>query len=179
MRYCKQCEAPIVDGTTRPRAYCSDACKQAAYRARKAASERRGAGNGRRSGTSAEQVQNTPAEASGDISEPEIRNAAYSGTQSFVTTLPGGDGRGFWLWVDPRREAGYDPKGFDIEQFLSRAVALFRTKDRWEGESPDTVRAHPELVENGLKETARALGLRALPDALVASETYWLGIDCV
>ena len=176
MNYCEYCEAPIVDGRTRPRAYCSDACRQAAYRARKAASDRRGAGNGRRSRTSTEQAENTPAEASGGISKSEIRNAAYCDTQSFVTTLPGVDGGGFWLWVDPRREAGYDQKGFDLEQFLSRAVALFRTKDRWKGQVPDTVRAHPQLVENGLKETAGALGLRALPDVLVAPETYWLGI---
>ena len=90
-------------------------------------------------------------------------------------------GGGLWLWVDPAREAGYNLKSFNQAAFLARAVDLFRNKDQWGGQLPNTIRAHPEQAENGLKPLAKELGLRMQPDPYVAPGTYRLGIvraDC-
>jgi hypothetical protein len=86
------------------------------------------------------------------------------------------NGVGLWLWVDPAREAGYRAKEFDQAAFLARAVALFRSKEQWGGQLPNAVRAHPSLVENGLKPIAEKLGLRVKSDPIVAPGTYRLGV---
>lgn len=64
-------------------------------------------------------------------------------------------GAGYWLWVDPHREQGYDPKNFDQAAFMAQAVALFQTKDRWGSQQPGTVKANPAQTENGLKLIAQ------------------------
>lgn len=84
-----------------------------------------------------------------------------------------------WLWVDPRREDRFDPKTFDEGAFLARAIALFRSKEQWGGQAPNTVAAHPDQAEDGLRATAAALGLRVASDPLVAPGTYKLGIGGV
>ena len=82
----------------------------------------------------------------------------------------------FWLWVDPRSELGYHPNTFDQAAFLMRAMTLFRTKERWSGQSPTTLKAHPMVVENGLKPIADSLGLGLVSDPKVAPGTYQLGV---
>ena len=177
MECCDHCGALLPVGRTRPRVYCSNACRQAAYRQRKATLYiRRCAENRLDAGTATDRPRNTPAEASVSFSEAEIRNAASSDTRGDVTDWSRGDGAGFWLWVDPRREVGYDPIRFDLERFLVRAMALFQSKDRWSGQFPNTVRAHPQQVE-GLELVARALGLRLKADPLVAPGSYRLGVE--
>jgi len=177
MKHCEHCAAPIPDRTTRPRVYCSDACRQAAYRRRKTGrSDRPGARNDPKAGTPPDKAENTPAEAPGGVSEPEIRNAAGSDTQRFATELPEGDGAGLWLWVDPRREATYNQGTFDQAPFLARAIARFRQRPEWGGQLPDTVKVHAEHAGNGLPEAAKLVGLQVKVDPLVAPGTYRLGI---
>ena len=72
------------------------------------------------------------------------------------------NGAGIWLWVDPRREAGYNPRTFYQAAFLARAVALFQSKEQWDRQAPNTVRVHPAHTENGLPAVAQALGLQAI-----------------
>lgn len=78
--------------------------------------------------------------------------------------------------MDPRLERDYDPKTSDQESFLHRAVKLFRTKERWQGQRPSAVKAHPDLVANGLKPVARSLSLQLVSDPRVAPGTYMLGV---
>jgi hypothetical protein len=87
-----------------------------------------------------------------------------------------GNGAGYWLWVDPRREGGYTPATFDQAAFLARAVVLFRTKERWGGQPPNTVRANPDQAANGLQAAAQVLSLRVVSDPLVTAGTYRLGV---
>jgi len=117
-----------------------------------------------------------------------------------VADIDTGNGAGFFLWVDPRREAGYDPKTFDLTAFLRRAVALFQTKERWKGQSPTVILANPAhqdgsacsatsaracrrtsaggtlQTENGLTQAAQALNLVVIGDPLVTAGTYRLGL---
>lgn len=86
-------------------------------------------------------------------------------------------GAGFYLWVDPSREAGYNPRTFDQAAFLSRAVALFQAKAKWGGRRPQTVIAHPDQAENGLQPVARSLGLQVVSDPAVTAGTYRLGLS--
>lgn len=88
-------------------------------------------------------------------------------------------GAGFWLWVDPRIEPGYNARDFDQASFLRRAVALFQTKERWAGQPPRTVKANPKQATNGLGAVADKLGLAVASDPTVPAGTYWLGIDTV
>jgi hypothetical protein len=98
---------------------------------------------------------------------PGERNSATSGDQG---------SSGPWLWVDPRREAGYNPESYDPAGFLERAVRLFQTKPHWEGRQPNAICANPAQVDNGLKPVAAELGLRLVIDPKVAVGTFWLGV---
>jgi len=40
------------------------------------------------------------------------------------------DNAGLFLWVDPRREPGYNPRTHDLAAFMERAAALFQAKDQ-------------------------------------------------
>lgn len=79
-----------------------------------------------------------------------------------------GDSALFWLWIDPR--------GHELAAGLERAIALFRSKDRWGGQAPNAVKAHPDQLRNGLGPVARAAGLEVLEDPRVAAGTYMLGL---
>jgi hypothetical protein len=86
------------------------------------------------------------------------------------------DGAGRWLWVDPRRESGYQPSTFDLDAFLQRAVALFRAKAWTGGQKPRRLAVHPDQLTDGLKPVAQALGLEVIRDPLVSPGTYRLGL---
>jgi hypothetical protein len=88
----------------------------------------------------------------------------------------GHDAGAYWLWVDPRREAGYNPKTFDEAAFLARAMVLFQSKERWRGQRPVMVIANPAQADNGLEPVAETLGLRVVGDPTVAAGTYRLGL---
>ena len=100
--------------------------------------------------------------------------ASRSGSRKVKPTRA--NGAGFWLWVDPRLEQDYDPKTFDQQDFLGRAVTLFRAKGRWRSQRPSAIKAHPDLVANGLTAAATSLGMRVLSDPRVAPGTYMLGL---
>ena len=90
--------------------------------------------------------------------------------------MKNGNGDGFFLWVDPRREARYNPRTFDQAAFLARAADLFQQKERWGGAAPGVVLAHPDQAGNGLKPAAQALGLAVVADPTVTAGTYRLGL---
>jgi hypothetical protein len=165
---CARCGAPLPWPRGRRR-FCSDACKQAAYRQGHAQQ-----GNGAGSGISERKAENTPSEAPGSPADGSYRNAPYLDTSTSATRPPEGDGSNLWLWIDPRL-AGWK-SGADLLPYLALAVDLFANKATWGGRSPQVIRAHPDDAGNGLGPAAAALGLAMVGDLYVPAGTFRLGL---
>jgi hypothetical protein len=90
--YCLYCQAPVERGNTRPRRYCSDACRQAAYRKRKPSDARSGK-NALGARIPGRKGQNTPQEAPQSAAKQEIRNGAYARSHWQGYNLTSGQGK--------------------------------------------------------------------------------------
>jgi hypothetical protein len=82
------------------------------------------------------------------------------------------DNARFWLWLDARQGT----KNPDWPVALSQGVTLFQAKERWGGQAPNVVRAHPEQASNGMEAAARVLGLKVVGDPSVLPGTFRLGL---
>ena len=169
---CAHCSRPLPQGKTKRLKYCSATCRKAAWKRRQLTKEVPleipPVGRGARADR-----QNTPSEVT--------KSPATLKKQGVPSPLDGLDGgtelAGLaWLWVDPQREQGYQPKTFDQAAFLARAVALFQTKLAWNGQWPNVVKVHPTDIAGSFESVAATLGLQVIGDSKVTVDTYMLSV---
>lgn len=174
---CAMCRQPMPKRKSNGRRrYCSDACRQAAYRQR--TPESPPGGITPEAGTSEKMAKKAPEEPKKALLSPakeSDRNASRGVCPQTVTNSPGRDGADFWLWMAPEQAQSWAAA-------LADGVARFRSKERWRGQAPNCVKVHvspdgaPSVTGDGLRPAALALGLVVVDDKHVAPGTYRLGI---
>ena len=88
------------------------------------------------------------------------------------------NGTGWLLWIDPRKPG----QEVDWTAALKEGAALFQTKPRWGGATPEVVLAKPAhrdgsgtpQAENGLRPVAEVLGLHVVANPTVTAGTFRL-----